>query len=117
VVTVLTSALGWRGGHDLAGGPEIAAVAASAPMEQGGRAGQDGMERGSPVCSDDGEVATGGGAEEVIGVGWAPVTDNVRGELPELEGRKVSERAPDRGGETRGGELTIEGKIDSDDGP
>jgi hypothetical protein len=76
----------WRGRCDLADGLEVA-VAASASMEQGG-VGQGEAERGSPVRSSDGEVATGGGAEEVVSVGWAPVTGNVCGELPELEGRR-----------------------------
>jgi hypothetical protein len=42
------------------------------------------------VRSGDGEVATGGGVEEAIGIGigWALVTGNVHGELPELEGRR-----------------------------
>jgi hypothetical protein len=57
-------------------------------MEQGERARQDGAERGSPVRAGDGEVATGGDAKEVIGVGWAPVTANVCGELSELEERR-----------------------------
>jgi hypothetical protein len=57
-------------------------------MEQGERARQDGAERGSPVRSSDGEVATGGDAKEVISVGWAPVIGNVCADLSELEGRR-----------------------------
>jgi hypothetical protein len=44
--------------------------------------------RGSPIRSGDGEVAMGGCVEEVVGVGWAPMTDSVCRELPELEGRR-----------------------------
>jgi hypothetical protein len=40
------------------------------------------------VRSGDGEVATGGGVEEAIGISWALVTGNVHRELPELEGRR-----------------------------
>jgi hypothetical protein len=77
----------WRSRRELAGGLELAATTASTTVEEG-RAEQDGVERGSPVRSSDGEVATGGGAEEVVGVGWALVTGNVHGELSELEGRR-----------------------------
>jgi hypothetical protein len=66
----------------------VVEATASAPMEQGGHAGQDGAERGSPIRSGDGEVAMGGCVEEVVGVGWAPMTDSVCRELPELEGRR-----------------------------
>jgi hypothetical protein len=37
------------------------------------------------VCSEDGEAATDGSAEEVIGVGWAPVTGDIHRELLQLE--------------------------------
>jgi hypothetical protein len=56
-------------------------------MEQGARWARRGG-AGSPVRSGDGEVAMGDGAEEVVGVGWAPVTGNVRGELLELDRRR-----------------------------
>jgi hypothetical protein len=76
----------------------------------GGCAGQDFVDRGLPICSGDGEAATGGGAEEFIGVGWALVTSDVHGMLLQLEeGGGVSERPPSRRGEARGGELTVEG--------
>jgi hypothetical protein len=37
------------------------------------------------VCSGDSEATTDSGAEEFIGVGWAPVTGDVLGELLQLE--------------------------------
>jgi hypothetical protein len=54
-------------------------------MEQGGCDGQDEVERGSSVCSRDGEAATDGGAKEVIGVRWPSMTSDIHGELPQLE--------------------------------
>jgi hypothetical protein len=48
-------------------------------------AGQDEAERGSPVCSGDGEAAMDSGAEGLIGVGWALVTDDVHREFPQLQ--------------------------------
>jgi hypothetical protein len=58
---------------------------ASSSLEHGGRAGQDEAKRGSPVRSGDSGAATDGGAKEVISVGWAPVIDDVCGELLQLE--------------------------------
>jgi hypothetical protein len=37
------------------------------------------------MCSGDSEAATNGGTEEFVGVGWAPVTDDVHREFPQLE--------------------------------
>jgi hypothetical protein len=37
------------------------------------------------VRSGDGGAAIDGSVEEVVGVGWAPMTDKVRGELLQLE--------------------------------
>jgi hypothetical protein len=71
-------------------------------MEQGGT-GHDEAERGSPVRSGDGEVATGSGAEEVISVGWALVAGNIRGELPELEGKRGKRTSTRSKRRTRGG--------------
>jgi hypothetical protein len=78
VVTVPVSAPGQRGGR----GDGISSHGA------GGHAGQDGVEQGSPIRSGGGEVAMGSYVEEVVGVGWAPMTDSVCRELPELEGRR-----------------------------
>jgi hypothetical protein len=50
-------------------------------MEQGGHAGQDEAEQGSPVCSGNGEVATTGGAEEFIGAGGSRVDPSGGDEL------------------------------------
>jgi hypothetical protein len=43
------------------------------------------VDRGLPTCLGDGEVATDGGTVEFMGVGWAPATDDVLGELLQLE--------------------------------
>jgi hypothetical protein len=61
----------WRGRRGQAGDLNVA-TAALASMEQGGHAGKDG-------------VATDSSTEEVIGIRWAPVTDDIHGELPQLE--------------------------------
>jgi hypothetical protein len=37
------------------------------------------------VCSGHGEAATDSGAEGLIGVGQAPVTNDVNGEFPQLQ--------------------------------
>jgi hypothetical protein len=63
-------AMRWCDRHDLAGGLDVAVVAASSSLEHRGCAGQDEVERGSPVRSSDGKAAAGGGAEEVISIGW-----------------------------------------------
>jgi hypothetical protein len=93
-------------------------VGALAPMEQGERARQDGAERGSPVRSSDGEVATGGDAKEVISVGWAPVIGNVCADLSELEGRRGMRMSTQpRRRNARGVSSPWRGEIGGDVGP
>jgi hypothetical protein len=50
-----------------------------------GGAGQDLVDWGLPACLGDSEAATDGGAEEFIGVRWAPSIDDVLKELLHLE--------------------------------
>jgi hypothetical protein len=58
----------------------------------------------------DSEAATDGGAEKFIGVGWALMTDDVLGELLQLEEGKGKVRDHPAGEERRvEGELTVEG--------
>jgi hypothetical protein len=58
----------------------------------------------------DSEAATDGGAEKFIGVGWALTTDDVLGELLQLEEGKGKVRDHLAGEERRvEGELTVEG--------
>jgi hypothetical protein len=75
-----------------------------------GGAGQDLADRGLPACLGDSEAATDGGAEKFIGVGWALMTDDVLGELLQLEEGKGKVRDHPAGEERRvEGELTVEG--------
>jgi hypothetical protein len=78
-------------------------AAASSSLEHGGGAGQDEVERGSPVHSGNGENAAGGGEEEVIGVRWGSGGQRCPRRAPAAGGRGgVSVPSPDRNGGARG---------------
>jgi hypothetical protein len=56
-----------------------------APGGLWGGVGQDLVDRGLPTCSRVGEAAMDGGAGKFVGVGWAPATDDILGEVLQLE--------------------------------
>jgi hypothetical protein len=75
----------WRAGSQPSGARSTMRFSRRAPGGLQRGVGQDFVDWGLPTCLGDGEVATDGGTEEFVDVGWARVTGNVLGELLQLE--------------------------------